>query len=55
MWGRRKRKGKEKKEGVKSRFELVKAWRGREKKEGILVVVVVMESGRKLKWRLYKN
>lgn len=28
-------KRKEKKEGVKSRFELVKSWRGREKKEGI--------------------
>lgn len=51
---KKERKGKEKKEGVKSRFELVKSWRGREKKEGILVVVV-MESGRKLKWRLYKN
>lgn len=51
---KKERKGKEKKEGVKSRFELVKSWRGREKEEGILVVVV-MESGRKLKWRLYKN
>lgn len=52
-------KGKEKKEGgVKSRFELVKSsWRGREKKGRYIsnMVVVVMESGRKLKWRLYKN